>query len=109
VRAYAGCAGRQAETRAFWTMTRSLQVMRGWLVECGVTVAAMESTSTYWKGAFYCLEEVMEVWLVNAAHIQAISRRKTDVKDAEWIASCWSADCCGRRSCRRRTFAGCGC
>jgi transposase len=57
-----------------------------WLVECGVTNAAMESTSTYWKGAFYCLEEVMEVWLVNAAHIKAISRRKTDVKDAEWIA-----------------------
>jgi hypothetical protein len=28
----------------------------------------------------------MEVWLVNAAHIKAISRRKTDVKDAEWIA-----------------------
>src|SRR4051794_7190324 len=67
-------------------MTRSLQVMRDWLLECGVTIAAMESTSTYWKGAFYCLEEVLEVWLVNAAHIKAISRRKTDVKDAEWIA-----------------------
>src|SRR5215217_6958642 len=78
--------GRRAETRTFSTMTRSLQVMREWLVERGVTIAAMESTSTYWKGAFYCLEEVMEVWLVNAAHIKAISRRKTDVKDAEWIA-----------------------
>src|SRR3954469_4431546 len=76
----------RAETRTFSTMTRSLQVMRDWLLECGVTNAAMESTSTYWKGAFYCLEEVMEVWLVNAAHIKAISRRKTDVKDAEWIA-----------------------
>src|SRR3954454_13087885 len=81
-----GPRGRQAETRTFSTMTRSLQVMRDWLVECGVTIAAMESTSTYWKGAFYCLEEVLEVWLVNAAHIKAISRRKTDVKDAEWIA-----------------------
>src|SRR4051794_36414081 len=78
--------GRRAETRTFSTMTRSLQVMRDWLLERGVTIAAMESTSTYWKGAFYCLEEVMEVWLVNAAHIKAISRRKTDVKDAEWIA-----------------------
>jgi hypothetical protein len=67
-------------------MTRSLQVMRDWLVECEVTIAAMESTSTYWKGAFYCLEDVMEVRLVNAAHIKAVSRRKTDVKDAEWIA-----------------------
>src|SRR4051794_27816626 len=81
-----GPRGRRAETRTFSTMTRSLQVMRDWLVECGVTNTAMESTSTYWKGAFYCLEEVMEVWLVNAAHIKAISRRKTDVKDAEWIA-----------------------
>src|SRR3954466_4087376 len=78
--------GRHSETRTFSKMTRSLQVMRDWLVERGVTIAAMESTSTYWKGAFYCLEEVMEVWLVNAAHIKAISRRKTDVKDAEWIA-----------------------
>jgi transposase len=77
---------RRSETRTFKTTTRSLLVMREWLVEGGVTVAAMESTSTYWKGAFYCLEEVMEVWLVNAAHIKAISRRKTDVKDAEWIA-----------------------
>ena len=67
-------------------MTRSLQVMRDWLVECGVTIAAMESTSTYWKGAFYCLEEVLEVWLVNAAHIKAVPGRKTDVRDAEWIA-----------------------
>jgi Transposase len=28
----------------------------------------------------------MEVWLVDAAHIRANSRRKTDVKDAEWVA-----------------------
>jgi len=29
--------------------------LRDWLVECGVTVVATESTSTYWKSAFYCL------------------------------------------------------
>src|SRR2546421_9736001 len=51
--------GRHSETRTFSTMTRSLQLMRDWLLECGVSIAAMESTSTYWKGAFYCLEEVM--------------------------------------------------
>jgi transposase len=45
--------GRRAETRTYSTMTRSLQVMRDWLLECGVTIAAMESTSTYWKGARY--------------------------------------------------------
>ena len=78
--------GRRAQTRTFSTMTRSLQVRRDWLLSEGVTIAAMESTSTYWKGAFYCLEEVMEVWLLNAAHIKAVPGRKTDVRDAEWIA-----------------------
>ena len=56
--------GRHQETRTFKTTTGSLGVMRDWLVEQGVTIAAMESTSTYWKPPFYCLEEVMEVWLL---------------------------------------------
>jgi len=60
--------------------------MRDWLVDAGVSIAAMESTSTYWKPPFYCLEEVMEVWLLNAAHMKAVPGRKSDVKDAEWIA-----------------------
>ena len=46
----------------------------------------MESTSTYWKPPFYCLEEVMVVWLLNAAHMKAVPGRKSDVRDAEWIA-----------------------
>lgn len=77
---------RKAETRTFPTMSRSLDTMRDWLVACGVTVAAIESTSTYWKPPFYCLEEVMDVWLLNAQHMKAVPGRKTDVKDAEWIA-----------------------
>jgi transposase len=81
-----GSRGRRSETRTFKTTTGSLQVMRDWLVEAGVRIAAMESTSTYWKPAFYCLEEVMEVWLLNAAHMKAVPGRKSDVRDAEWIA-----------------------
>jgi transposase len=77
---------RSSETRTFKTTTRSLGVMRDWLLAAGVTIAAMESTSTYWKAPFYCLEDVMEVWLLNAAHMKAVPGRKTDVKDAEWIA-----------------------
>ena len=46
----------------------------------------MESTATYWKPVFYCLEEQVECWLLNAAHIKAVPGRKTDVRDAEWIA-----------------------
>ena len=43
---------------------RNLAVMRDWLVDRGVTIAAIESTSTYWKPPFYCLEGAMEVWLL---------------------------------------------
>lgn len=78
--------GRHTETRTFKTTTGSLRMMRDWLVENEVSIAAMESTSTYWKPPFYCLEEVMEVWLLNAAHMKAVPGRKTDVRDAEWIA-----------------------
>jgi transposase len=78
--------GRRSVTRTFKTTTGSLQVMRDWLLEEQVSIAAMESTSTYWKPAFYCLEEVMEVWLLNAAHMKAVPGRKSDVRDAEWIA-----------------------
>ena len=77
---------RRSETRTFKTTTGSLRMMRDWLVEAGVSIAAMESTSTYWKPPFYCLEEVMEVWLLNAAHMKAVPGRKSDVRDAEWIA-----------------------
>jgi hypothetical protein len=41
--------------RTFRAMTGSLRVMRDWLVETGVTIAAMESASTYWKSACYRL------------------------------------------------------
>jgi transposase len=77
---------RRSETRTFTTMSRSLELMRDWLVAEGVTIAAMESTSTYWKPVFYCLEEAMTTWLLNAAHIKAVPGRKSDVRDAEWIA-----------------------
>src|SRR4051795_11731034 len=86
VRTPAARRSRRSETRTFKTTTGSLRVMRDWLLECGVSIAAMESTSTYWKPPFYCLEEVIEVWLLNAAHMKAVPGRKTDVRDADWIA-----------------------
>ena len=64
---------RSSVTRTFKTTIGSLQVMRDLLVDSGVTIGAMESTSTYWKPPFYCLEEVMEVWLLNAAQMPAVN------------------------------------
>ena len=74
-----------------------------------MTIAAMESTSTYWKPPFYCLEEVMVVWLLNAAHMKAVPGRKSDVRDAEWIAQLLELGCWRRRLCRHLRSGGCGC
>jgi transposase len=77
---------RGNETRTFKTTAPALRVMAEWLAANGVTIAAMESTSTYWRPVFYALEQRMQCWLLNAAHMKAVPGRKTDVKDAEWIA-----------------------
>ena len=100
--------GRRHGARTFKTTTGSLRVMRDWLVEAGVSIAAMESTSAYWA-PFYCLEEVMDVWLLNAAHMKAVPGRKSDVRDADGSPNCWSTACCGRRLCRHRRSVDCGC
>jgi len=44
------------------------------------------ATGVYWKPVFNLLESSFEVLVVNAQHIKAVPGRKTDVKDAEWIA-----------------------
>jgi transposase len=46
----------------------------------------MESTGEYWKPVYNLLEGVLTVLVVNAQHIKTVPGRKTDVKDAEWIA-----------------------
>ncbi|SDY74761.1 hypothetical protein SAMN05661080_04478 [Modestobacter sp. DSM 44400] len=85
--------GRRGETRTFKTTVCSLRVMRDWLIASWVTIAAMEPTSTYWTAPFYCLEEVMEVWLLNAAHMKAGPGRKTDVKTRSGSPRCSSTAC----------------
>lgn len=77
---------RRKEVRTFTTMTPDLLAMRDWLVEQRVTVVGMEATGAYWKPVFYLLEHDMDCWLLNARHMKAVPGRKTDVKDAEWIA-----------------------
>jgi len=75
------------EVRTFGTMTEDLLGLVDWLVGAGCTHVAMESTGSFWKPLYNLLEGVMEqVLVVNAAHIKAAPGRKTDVKDAEWIA-----------------------
>ena len=74
------------ETRSFSTMTSDLTRLAQWLRESRITHVAMESTGVYWKPIYNLLEDEFTVLVVNAYHIKAVPGRKTDVKDAEWIA-----------------------
>jgi transposase len=46
----------------------------------------MESTGVYWKPVYAILEGAFEIVVANAQHVKKVPGRKTDVKDAEWIA-----------------------
>ena len=74
------------EIRTFRTMTRDLEALRDWLQELGVTQVGMESTGVYWRPVYAVLEGHFELIVGNARHIRYVPGRKTDVKDAEWIA-----------------------
>jgi transposase len=76
----------EAEVKTFGTMTADLLVLLDWLLAWKVDVVVMESTGDYWKPVFNLLEGNVETWLVNAQHVKQVPGRKTDVKDAEWLA-----------------------
>jgi transposase len=75
-----------SETRTFSTMTQDLLALADWLTARGITHVAMESTGEFWKPVYNILEALFTVLVVNAQHIKHVPGRKTDVKDAAWIA-----------------------
>ncbi len=78
---------RKKEIRQFGTMTDDILQLIEWLKELNCEMAAMESTASYWKPVYNIFEEQeVPIIVVNAQHIKGVPGRKTDVKDAEWIA-----------------------
>jgi transposase len=74
------------EVQTFATTTIGLLALADWLEGMKCTNVAMEATGVYWKPVWHVLEERFELLLANPAHIKNVPGRKTDVKDAEWIA-----------------------
>ena len=68
------------------TSTRGLLQLADWLAAQGVTHAGMEATGVYWKPVWHVLEGAFSLTLANAMHIRNIRGRKSDTKDAAWIA-----------------------
>ena len=80
-------AGERQEIQTFGTATAALEDLRDWLRAAGCTHVAMEATGSFWKPVYNILDGHVEILVVNAAHMHALPGRKTDVRDAEWIAT----------------------
>jgi transposase len=80
--------GNESTIRNFGTTSRELRELAGWLLEVKCEMVAMESTGSYWKPVYNLLEDFgLDAMVVNAQHMKNVPGRKTDVKDAEWMAS----------------------
>jgi transposase len=82
-----GCLhDRHREVQTFGTMTADLLALNGWLNKWQVAQVASRRRRSPWRPVFHLLETEHEIMLVNAQHMKAVPGRKTDIKDAEWLA-----------------------
>lgn len=72
--------------RTYGTTTQDLLDLLDWLLEQGCTHVAIAGTGVYWKPVYNLFEGQIDVLVVNAQHSKAVPGRKTDTKDAQWIA-----------------------
>lgn len=77
----------QSEVKQFSTFTCGLEELRHWLTGEQVSKVAMESTGVYWMPVWRALEQDFDLLLVNPYFIKQMPGRKTDVQDAQWIAT----------------------
>lgn len=78
------------ETKTFQANGRGLNALAAWLEEKKVEVIAMEGTGIYWRPVYAVLEQRATPWKLivgNALHVKNVPGRKTDVQDADWLAS----------------------
>ena len=76
----------ETPVRSFGCYTPDIEEMARWLLKCGVTTVAMESTGVYWVPVYQILERHgLDVNLVDARHVRNVPGRKTDVVDCQWI------------------------
>ncbi|WP_042230261.1 IS110 family transposase, partial [Paenibacillus popilliae] len=74
------------EIKTFGTTTKELLKLHDWLLERECTHVAMESTGVYWKPVWNLMEDSFELVLANPQRIKNVPGKKTDMKDAVWIA-----------------------
>ena len=81
----------ETEIRTFSTLIPEMQKLRDWVLETDCRNVAMESTGIYWQPIYEmlepCFDSEISILVVNARHMKNVPGRKTDMRDAEWIAT----------------------
>lgn len=76
------------ERRQFGAFQRDRRKLAQWCASHRPDTVVMESTGIYWKSPYAALEKVgIQAQVVNARHVKHVPGRKTDVGDAEWLAT----------------------
>lgn len=74
--------------REFGGYKRDRRALAQWAKSFAPEIVVMESTGIYWKSPYAALESVgIAAWVVNARHVKTVPGRKTDVADAQWLAT----------------------
>ena len=76
----------------YGVLTTELEQLLSVLQQYDVGEVCMESTSIYWMPIWRVLEPYIDLKLVNPYFIKQLPGKKSDVKDAEWIANCLLKD-----------------
>ena len=76
----------------FSTYTKGLKELSQWLCENNCKDVCMESTGKYWIPVFNVLEDSCNITLAHPKYVKAIRGKKTDKKDAKWIADLFKHD-----------------
>lgn len=81
----------EIEIRSFSTLIPEMRKLRDWVLEAECRYVAMESTGIYWQPIYEMLEPCFDgrisILVVNARHMKNVPGRKTDMRDAQWIAT----------------------
>jgi transposase len=81
----------EIEIRSFSTLIPEMRKLRDWVLETDCHHVAMESTGIYWQPIYEMLESCFDgeinILVVNARHMKNVPGRKTDMRDAQWIAT----------------------
>ena len=76
----------------YGVLTPELEELHKLLLDHDVKEVTMESTSIYWHPIWRILEDIEDLKLVNPYFIKQLPGRKSDVRDAAWIAECTMKD-----------------